>query len=282
MLICEEVTMYTKANFDKSQSMKDLVRSWQHYDSAVAGALDDISVGEKNKADVVHQREEISPFSLYPEDRRIFEKLFSCPSQFSDIVNEYLNGKTSKDFSNNAVCDKVSLYALKKINDDLSLEEQKDAVADFHSEVENALNKLYTDSKFDYVFESKSIEATNMPQWAISEFAAFTYLDVSDLAILSHEQDKFSQYLKEKDFDSAIRQWNNQTLLGFMKEVVKAHGTDTNTLQDAIQVVADRFEGVDQSNEVIFKAALMQETLKTDEYKKAFEAEQGKTQENTR
>ena len=63
----------------------------------------------------------------------------------------------------------------------------------------------------------------------------------------------------------------------FMEEVVKAHGTDTQTLNDAVDAVTV-FKG-EYSD---FTAKLLQDTLNLPEYKKAFEAEQGKPKENTR
>ena len=77
--------------------------------------------------------------------------------------------------------------------------------------------------------------------------------------------------------DNILQEKNPDKELDFMKEVVKEHGTNGEILKKAVEAVTDcKGEMLD------FTAKLMQDTLKTDEYKKAFEAGQGETAENTR
>ncbi len=65
----------------------------------------------------------------------------------------------------------------------------------------------------------------------------------------------------------------------FMKTVVEDYGTDTGKILEAIKEIADV-----KGETPYFTAKLLQDTLNTDEYKKAFKLEQGKTkeQENTK
>lgn len=92
--------------------------------------------------------------------------------------------------------------------------------------------------------------------------------------------------IANKDFLPLIwRQKNSVSLIfrralndeNFMKEVVKIHGTDAKIIENAVDVITDI---KDESPK--FKAKLFNDTLKTDEYKQAFDKEQGKTIENTR
>lgn len=96
-------------------------------------------------------------------------------------------------------------------------------------------------------------------------------------------EDLRKEFIKEKEFYKAyaLIELNDaipvpDLPIRFMKEVVKEHGTDTEIFQKAIAHVAIRDHL--SPNEM---AKLMQDTLKTDEYKKAFarEARQGKTTE---
>lgn len=104
-----------------------------------------------------------------------------------------------------------------------------------------------------------------------------------------------SFYIKNKDFVSACERnpsfkypevyadvdngMNGVELhsLEFMKEVVKAHGTDTQTINDAVNAITEY-----KQESPRFMAKLLQCTLQTNEYRQAFDAVQGKSQENTR
>ena len=94
---------------------------------------------------------------------------------------------------------------------------------------------------------------------------------------------KCFQFIKQEDFHNAYSEFifarNEDSNLNFMKEVIKEKGVNTNILHKAINAVIDIKE---KWNEPAFKAKLIQDTLKTDEYKKAFEAGQGKTAEIAR
>ncbi|MBR3721629.1 MAG: toprim domain-containing protein [Selenomonadaceae bacterium] len=92
---------------------------------------------------------------------------------------------------------------------------------------------------------------------------------------------KYQKYLKQNDlsnaYDTSKKLYGENSHLKFMKDVIKEHGAETKTLHDAIQVVANTD---DKPTE--FVAILLNDTLKTKEYRKAFEEAQGKTEENTR
>ena len=128
---------------------------------------------------------------------------------------------------------------------------------------------------------------------AVRELAKLRLAPSSDIEIhnilqeLSEKTNVWSRYIKKEDYDVAYNEYkadyateeNYERELSFLKEVVKEHGTDTQSLQKAIESIAKQ--------DYLFPnetPKLLQDTLKTDEYKKAFEAEQGKTteQENTK
>ena len=73
----------------------------------------------------------------------------------------------------------------------------------------------------------------------------------------------------------------------FIKAVVKKHGTDFEAIQKTVDDVVDKAENLNLglfNSKMEFKAKLLNDILVSDEYKKAFEAGQGKTkeQENTK
>ena len=87
--------------------------------------------------------------------------------------------------------------------------------------------------------------------------------------------------IKDKDFFAAymIAQNHNNgdfTNLDFMKEVVKAHGANGDILRKAVHAVSNI---ADQSLE--FEVKLLNDTLKTPEYREAFEKKQDKAQDYT-
>lgn len=108
---------------------------------------------------------------------------------------------------------------------------------------------------------------------------------VIDGKITREEADKqyYSVHLKTGDFYEALHNLyrgstiSSEQSLDFIKDVVKEHGTDTEKLNEAVIAVTN-FKGETTK----FTAKLLQATLKTEEYQKAFEKEQGKTQQNTR
>lgn len=86
--------------------------------------------------------------------------------------------------------------------------------------------------------------------------------------------------IKNQDFFAAymcVRNKGDFDELDFMKEVVKEHGANGDIIQKAVQVVSNI---KDQSPE--FMSKLLNDTLKTDEYKIAFNREQVKTKDNAR
>ncbi len=88
--------------------------------------------------------------------------------------------------------------------------------------------------------------------------------------------ERVEHYLKEKDFRLAYFYAGNAdrstTPLDMMKEVVKMYGTDTKTILNAVSTLTE-VEGETPD----FTAKLLQDTMKTDEYKKAFDKEQGQS-----
>lgn len=78
---------------------------------------------------------------------------------------------------------------------------------------------------------------------------------------LAYKKYKFSNI----SFNEAVQ----DIALGFMKEVVSIHGTDFQAIQDAVDAITKA------ENELPdFRAKLLQNTLKTEEYQNAFEKEQ--------
>ena len=98
---------------------------------------------------------------------------------------------------------------------------------------------------------------------------------------LQEKEETYERCLEEKDFTHAYELHDSVSTendaLDFMKDVVRKHGTDTQILNDAVDAVT-----VLKGEYPDFTAKLMQDTLKTDEYKKSFEAGQGKSQDYTK
>lgn len=94
--------------------------------------------------------------------------------------------------------------------------------------------------------------------------------------------EKITNLIIQEDFHTAYTTAiNNPSFndkdLDFMKEVIKIHGADAQKLQFAVQAITNS-----KGESPIFMSKLLNDALKTDEYKQAFAREQGKTQEISR
>lgn len=105
--------------------------------------------------------------------------------------------------------------------------------------------------------------------------------DTLDTETFSKFANTFTKDLKNKKFFMAYMDLKNSaspffrafTDIDFMKAVVKEHGTDTTTLTDAINIIAGIEKKVPE-----FVSKLLNETLNTEEYNKAFDKGQNKTE----
>jgi len=87
-------------------------------------------------------------------------------------------------------------------------------------------------------------------------------------------------YIKNKDFFNGYSYFKSiksdipieECQLNFIKEVIKIHGTNGEILKTAIESITDY-----ENESPTFMARLLQDTLKTEEYKKAFEREKGQS-----
>ncbi|MBR6298188.1 MAG: hypothetical protein IKR34_02985, partial [Candidatus Gastranaerophilales bacterium] len=86
----------------------------------------------------------------------------------------------------------------------------------------------------------------------------------------------YDAYLLAKaNIDTSIA--NSNIPLEFMKEVIKEYGANAHIINSAVNVAADV-----ENESTEFAAKLLNDTLNSKEYRKAFEEAQGKTEENTR
>lgn len=255
MDIYEEIKMFTKPNFTKDEYMEDLVRDWRNYDNKIYDDLENFSISMGHEVTVAHEREETLPALLYDENKEEFEKL--CPKNLMPVHRNLL------------VIDEVNIYARKVIDDDLSPEEQAEKKENFHDEIRSKIRENIENhgTYYNYIYENNSVELKKIPDWAIDKL-----YDIPENTAV-----KLSKHLKNKDFKLYLQLSSKESSLDFMKEVVKIHGTNGKILDDAIFAVTEH-----KNESPAFMSKLLNDTLKTEEYKKAFETEQKKEQENIR
>lgn len=100
--------------------------------------------------------------------------------------------------------------------------------------------------------------------------------DEAEKAEKKQEQSEIKKYLKQKDFVNAYKLYQGLGVENqsdkFMRLIVLAYGTNTNVITNAVEAVAD-VEG--KWNEPEFKVKLLQNTMKSEEYQKAFRGSGG-------
>lgn len=153
-------------------------------------------------------------------------------------------------------------------------------VADFLCSINQTHNIEKTISDLTQNIPTKKIPTEDIPNpieiEIIEQRKKFANTSITKM-INNKQFNEAYKFYDEYYNDNILQEKNPDKELDFMKEVVKAHGTDTKTLNEAVNAVTDF-----KNESPAFTAKLMQDTLKTDEYKKAFEAGQGETAENTR
>ena len=262
MDICEEIKMFIKPTFSKDEKMASLVRDWKDYDYKIGEVLHDFFSFRDKKTKVSYEREEILPSLLQDENKEGYEEL--CSKKPTSVHRNLL------------VIENVNIYVKKVIDDELSPEELSAEIEDFHNEITDEIRESFKqDYCYNYICENKIIELEKIPGWAIDGL-------YDDLSLAEKDKLKTLNSIKNNDFKSAAKllaKYYNDSddYLNFMKEVIKIHGTDTKIINDAISAITET-----ENESPAFMAKLLNDTLKTDEYKKAFEAEQGKGKEKAR
>lgn len=270
MDIYEEITMFTKPKFNKDEYMEDLVRDWRNYDSRIYDDLENFS-NSMCQAKVAHEREETLPSLLYDENKKGFEEL--CSKEPMPVHRNLL------------VIDNVNIYVRKEIGDELSAEEQAEQKENFHDEITDKIQESFkNDDCYDYIYENKSVELEKIPDWAIYKLYDLYELNYEPYKFVNAKDSmKSLKYIKNKDFNSALKpltryeKLSSRDSLNFIKEVVKIHGTNSKIINDAIYAVTEH-----KNESPAFMSKLLNDTLKTEEYKKAFDSEQLKEQEKVK
>lgn len=168
--------------------------------------------------------------------------------------------------------DYVKSFAFEKNGDNIIIDKKDTRIIDISDALYNFDEQHHIDDLKKYGEYDENV-------------ADYTFSPDTDWDKIRKVEAKFEypELLKQEDFHSAYRRFarvtDKDTTLSFMKEVVKEKGANIDIINKAINTVVD-IEG--KWNEPQFQAKLLQNTLKTDEYKKAFEAGQSKTVENVR
>ena len=149
-------------------------------------------------------------------------------------------------------------------------------VADFLCSINNTHNveKTISDLTQNLFVRKIPVEQIQNPiELEIIEERKIKHKNMNITELINNKQFKdaykfYCEYYK----DNVLPDINSNKEIAFMKEVVKDHGTDAQTIIKAIESVSNH---ENMSPEEISK--LMQDTLKTEEYKKAFEREKGQS-----
>lgn len=92
------------------------------------------------------------------------------------------------------------------------------------------------------------------------------------------ENEELIEKIKNQEFIDAYSQYNvKDKPIKFMQEVVKIHGTDTNTFNLAIEAVVEC-----ENESPTFKAKLLNDVMKSEEYQQIFDKEHDIVSEKTK
>lgn len=92
-------------------------------------------------------------------------------------------------------------------------------------------------------------------------------LDYSFNLLKKYDSNLINDYIKDKNFNFAYFLFQSQenNFINFMKEVIKIHGTNSDCIKSAINVITNY-----ENESPEFASKLLHDTLNTEEYKKAF------------
>ncbi|MBR3622527.1 MAG: hypothetical protein IKN43_04155 [Selenomonadaceae bacterium] len=185
-----------------------------------------------------------------------------------DLMSDNADIYAKLDMSEWNVCEKISFFAKKEIDDNLSLDEQKEEIEDFHKKITKKFENLKDSSwnqDYDYVFESKPIEKVKLPNWAIMKLHDYQEA-VSIQMVKSAKDGNFKWVLDAISGGKEVSYgpFSSEDSLELMKAAIKNHGADNQFLKSMAKAIA-RCNSEDQE----FTQKLLKETLKTEEYKKA-------------
>ena len=238
-------------------------------------------------------------------NERDFSKLadlihdFTCenPNDIkTEIIREHSNNLKSKGkehdrmmaLAENTVL-RLPLYNGRLLTEDEQREAREEGMA--KGKLETFVNYMTTYLKNPTQNINQAIQTCRLflPDWDNNKFKKeLTSLQKKLNIELNIEgiflNDDITNEIKSKNFNTAYNLFcknesvtDSEKPLEFMKRVVKCHGTDTRTLQDAVIAVTG-----EENETQEFTAKLLNDTLKSDEYKNAFEATQEKMQASIR
>lgn len=260
MNIYERVTIYAAKDYGDNATLADIDRkSSEHYDK-ICDIMRNFGKEENEAAyQAAWTSEEISPAELQEADKE---------NTFTEVLTE--------PYEKNNFLEQITVITKKNINDNLSKEEQQAEKEKYSNRLINDIKQLDDLKDFTYSWNSEFIDAEEV---YLNEEWAFKELHNKDEEIALFD-DFTKEHIKNKEFETAYliyrehKKDDGDLDINFMREVIKEHGTDTDTLQSAVEAVTAAKRELP-----IFMAKLLNSATETEEYKNIFENEHGNSQE---
>lgn len=192
-----------------------------------------------------------------------------------EVKDETLVEEISKKFFDNDDLSFVKDFKKAKQETENIIEHNKMKSGEVNADINNYLNYLKKEEK-NITEDLKDLEKYEKDHGDISNEEKNNYLKARETLRNDIQNSSFYiGYGRLKSSESSILK--NSDDLYFMKEVINQHGTDTNKLQSAVEAITDL-----KHESPIFMSKLLNDALKSEAYKQAYEKNQNKDKEVAR
>ena len=267
MNIYEKVSIYTAKDYGDNATLADIDRkSNAHYDQ-ICDIMRNMGKDDNGTTyQLSWTSEEISPAELQEAVQETDKE-----SLFNEVLTD--------SYEKNIFLEQFTIITKKDIDDNLYKEQQQAEKEQYSNQFIKDIKQLDSIKDFIYSWESEFVSAEEVylnEEWAFKEL----HSKEEEVALFNNLT---TEHIKNKEFEIAYSTYREHKKdddnldRDFMREVIKEHKTDTETLISAVEAIT-----IAKRQSPEFMAKLLQGTLQTPEYRNAFEREQSKTAEYTR
>lgn len=271
MTYYHKYNIYTGKEFDNDLTLSELDFESGKYAQQVQNFIENLKKNNTFVGEVIHESNDLTPAELQhitnEYDLTVFNKILTDPYE------------KNLDLTEHKLIVKKEIQGYEDLSPDEQLKKMDELSKQIQKDIYEGLEKIPGMAHFTYGESTNLGGILKHDRWAFKELAK-----EKEIALLENSK---TNHIKQKKFEVAYdeavelnQEPTSENLpLNFMKDVIKEHGTDTMAFSQAVSAVTSA-----EGETPYFMAKLMQDTLNTDEYKEAFEKEQGqsKTTENTK
>ena len=271
MTYYHKFNIYTGKEFDNDLTLSELDFESGKYAQQVQNFIKNLKKNNTFGGEVIHESNDLTPAELQhitnEYDLTVFNKILTDPYE------------KTLDLIEHKLIVKKEIQGYEDLSPDEQLKKMDKLSKQIWKDIYEGLEKIPGMAHFTYS------ESTNLEGILKNDRWAFKQLDNAkekEIALLENSK---TNHIKQKNFEAAYdeavklnQEPTRENLpLNFMKDVIKEHGTDTMAITQAATAVTFA-----EGEMTEFTAKLLNGTLQTPEYRKAYEKGQTKTEQYTK